>query len=89
MDTVRDVMIDRIKDILEIFVQLPPDKQQAALRATAIDIADDAFSVCGISEKEPSNLVFPYPISGLVFSWVPGFLRGISFFASYCSFWII
>ena len=55
MDTVRDVMIDRIQDILEIFVQLPPDKQQAALRATAIDIADDAFSVCGISEEKQNE----------------------------------
>lgn len=54
-ETVRDVTIDRIQSIMELFVQLPPDKQKETLRATVIDIANDVFSSCGISEKEQNE----------------------------------
>ena len=44
-DTIREVMIDRIRDIIiEYFDEASDD--------LVTDLADEAFSVCGISEKE-------------------------------------
>jgi len=48
-DTVRDVMKDRIRGLLAEFLRGFPDIDFNEL---VCDIADEAFSVCGISEKE-------------------------------------
>ena len=48
-NTVRDVMKDRIRDLLEEYLDHKPGFDRYEL---VCDIADEAFSVCGISEKE-------------------------------------
>ena len=49
-DTVRDVMEDRMRNLLRAHegINLGED----AIYELACDIADEAFSVCGISAKE-------------------------------------
>ena len=48
-NTVRDVMKDRIRDLLADYCGIPMIDVNNDL---VCDIADEAFSVCGISEKE-------------------------------------
>lgn len=48
-NTVRDVMKDRIRDLLAEYYRIEMFEVDAVLVG---DIADEAFSVCGISEKE-------------------------------------
>ena len=48
-NTVRDVMKDRIRDLLAEHYRIEMFEVDAVLVG---DITDEAFSVCGISEKE-------------------------------------
>jgi len=48
-NSVRDVMKDRIRDVLADHCGIPMIDVNTEL---VCDIADEAFSVCGISEKE-------------------------------------
>jgi len=52
-DTVRDVMKDRIRNLLEEYFKSYMIAYSGNVDADLIaNIADEAFSVCGISEKE-------------------------------------
>lgn len=52
-NTVRDVMKDRIRDLLEEYFDNYVAGYSGTIDADLVaNIADEAFSVCGISEKE-------------------------------------
>ena len=52
-DTVRDVMKDRLRDVLADYCGIPMINVNTEL---VCDLADEAFSVCGISEKEQDEV---------------------------------
>jgi len=48
-NSIRDVMKDRIRDILAEYYKIDPVEVDADI---VCSISDEAFSVCGINEKE-------------------------------------